>query len=99
MREKLRDFETGTVEDLSTGNIRIFKFVTPEGLICVVWDSLGNGTPENIDLSSVLGKRDVRVTGIITELNRNDTPVLLEVITCPTASIPVGITPVFIELP
>lgn len=49
------------------------------------------------DLSAVLGNREVAVTPIVTELNDDSSPVVLEVEKYPTTAIPLSITPVFIE--
>lgn len=97
MREKLRDFQTGNVADLSIDHIRIFEFVTPNGTVYVAWDSDGREATSITDVSDVLGNKDVRVTEIITKLNRNDYPVIPNVKTYATSAIPLSVTPVFIE--
>ena len=60
MREKLRDFVTGGVADLSTDNLRLFEFQTPRGKIYVAWDSRGSGETVSFDLSRELGNRPVK---------------------------------------
>jgi len=97
MREKLRDFEIGNVTDLSIGSIRVFEFLTPNGTVYIAWDVDGTDTPQPIDLSRVLGNRDVLLTPIVTELAPNDTPIVPEAMSVSTTTVPLGITPVFIE--
>ena len=97
MREKLRDFQVGNVADLSIGSIKIFEFTTQEGNIYVAWDRNGSESFGRIDLSDVFGNREVAITQIVTALNDNDSPVIPEVKTYSATSIPLSITPVFIE--
>jgi len=97
MREKLRDFEVGNVADLSIDHIRVFEFITPGGKVYVAWDSNGGEDSSFTDLTSVLGNREVTVTHIVTELNYNDSPVILGLKTHPAVAVPLSITPVFIE--
>ena len=97
MREKLRDFKIGNVIDKSAGTLRVFEFNTPEGPVYVAWNSKGNDLPEINDLSSIIGNNDIKITGIVTELNRNNNPVLPKIIDCSPTAVPIGITPVFME--
>lgn len=97
MREKLRDFVIGNVSDLSIGNIRIFMFNTQRGEVFVVWDRDIKSNFSITDLSDIFGNRDVEITGIITELDEDDNPVIHEVVTIPASKIPLSNTPVFIE--
>jgi len=97
MREKLRDFTVGAVADLTIGSIRIFEFVTPKGNVYVAWDRDGGEDSSITDLSSVLGNRQVTVTGIVTKLDYDGSPIEPEVRTHSTTTIPLGITPIFIE--
>jgi len=97
MREKLRDFEIGNVSDLSIGSIRVFKFLTPNGAVYVAWDVDGADASRSVDLSSMLGGKDVLLTPIITELAPNDTPIVPEAMSVSTTTVPLSITPVFIE--
>lgn len=97
MREKLRDFTVGNVADLSVDHIRIFQFITPKGEVYVAWDRNAGDDYSITDLSDVLGDMQVTVTQIVTELNDDDSLVRPKVRTCATTSIPLSITPVFIE--
>lgn len=89
--------DPGNVVDLSIDNIRIFEFITPEGTVYVAWDLDGSEDPRLADLSGVLGDREVTITQIVTELNEDDSPIIPEVQVVETTSIPLNITPVFIE--
>jgi hypothetical protein len=97
MREKLRDFEVGSVADLSVDHIRIFEFRTPKGDVYVAWNRNGGEDYIMTDLSSVLGNVEATVTQIVTELNDDDSPVKPKVRTCDATAIPLSVTPVFIE--
>ena len=97
MREKLRDFTIGNVADLSIASIRIFRFDTPKGTVYVAWDADGTNQVKTVDLSEVLGHRDVKVALIVTQLNTNSGPVVPEASTHSSANVPLSITPVFIE--
>jgi len=85
------------VADLSIDSIRVFEFITPNGAVDVAWDVDGTDAPQPMDLSAVLGEREVILTPIVTELDPDDTPVVPEVITLSTTAVPLSITPVFIE--
>ena len=97
MREKLRDFTVGNVADLSVASIRIFQFSTPRGIVYVAWDADGTDQVGTVDLSGVLGHRDVKVAPIVTQLNTNNGPIVPEASTHSSANVPLSITPVFIE--
>jgi len=97
MREKLRDFTTGNITDLSINNIRIFMFNTPKGEIFIVWKKDTANDLSITDLSDVFGDREVKITRIITELDQDDKPVIHNVVTLPATTIPLNNTPVFVE--
>ena len=50
-----------------------------------------------LELTAMLGNREVTLTPIVTELNPDDSPIVPEVKVFPTTAIPVSIIPVFIE--
>jgi hypothetical protein len=97
MREKLRDFKIGHVADLSLGSVHVFEFITPIGAVYVAWDVDGTRSPRLVDLSPILGERDVILTPIVTELGPDDTPIVPQVMKLSTTAVPLSLTPVFIE--
>jgi len=97
MREKLRDFGVGNVTDLSLGDLRVFEFPTPRGPVVVAWDAAGTEDARPVDLHAALGEREVAVTGIVTALNDDDTPVVPAAERHLTTAIPLSVSPVFID--
>jgi len=93
MREKLENF-TGA-KDLSQGSLRIFDFKVGGRDIYIVWNA--QGTSSTVDLSSVLGNRDVKITHIVTELDGAKNPIYPANETKSSKSVPVGLTPIFVE--
>ena len=94
MQEKLHDFTQ--VQDLSSGNLRVFIFNVSNQKVGVVWNTRENSA--FIDLGSILGDRQVKITHIVTELDADNNPVYLEDEVLHSTSIPVSTTPVFIEV-
>lgn len=88
---------TGCVVDLNFDPIRVFEFITPNGAVYVAWDRDGTDAPRPMDLSLILGSRELAVTPIVTELSVNDSPVEPEVQECGLTAVPLSIIPVFIE--
>lgn len=88
---------TSCVADLSIGSIRVFEFHLPNVTVTVAWNVDGTDATCTTDLSSVLGKRAVTVTAIVTELDPDGTPIVPEVQQFDSTAIPLSITPVFIE--
>jgi len=85
------------VVNLNFDTIRVFEFITLNGSVYVAWDSNGTDAPRPVDLSAVLGIREVAVTPIVTKLNPDDSPVEPRVTRIDTTAIPVSIIPVFTE--
>jgi hypothetical protein len=93
MREKLENFTQAKA--LSQGSLRIFDFKVGGKDVYIVWNA--QGASSNVDLSSVLGNRDVKITHIVTELNASKNPIYPPDETKSSKSVPVGLTPIFVE--
>jgi hypothetical protein len=63
----------------------------------VAWDADGTDQVGTVDLSAVLGQGDVKVTPIVTRLNADNIPIVTGASVHSSGSIPLSITPVFIE--
>jgi len=93
MREKLENF-VGVI-DLSQSNLRIFDFKVGGKDVYIIWSS--QGTSSTVDLSSVLGNRNITITHIVTELDGAKNPIYPSNETKSSKSVPVGLTPIFVE--
>jgi hypothetical protein len=94
MVQKLDSF--AGVQDLSTQDARIIAFDVGGRQIYVVWNDSENVIL--VDLSSVLGEGEVMITHIVTELDESLDPIYVADEIAPTSSVPLSITPVFIEI-
>jgi len=95
MREKLENFTQ--VRDLSQGSLRIFDFKVNGKDVYIVWNA--QGTSSTVDLSSVLGSRDVNITYIVTGLDTSKNPVYPPNEVKNSRSVRVGLMPIFVEWP
>jgi hypothetical protein len=92
MREKVDGFTS--VQDLSQGDLRIFRFQVGEKRVYIVWKVEGSLTA---DLSQILGDGEVQVTYIVTSLDTSHNPIFPGASNVSTTAIPVNLTPIFIE--
>ncbi len=92
MREKVDGFTS--VQDLSQGDLRIFKFQVGDNQVYIAWKVEGSLTA---DLSDILGDEEVQVTYIVTSLDEAHNPIFPGVSNVSTTAIPINLTPIFIE--
>ncbi len=83
------------VQDLSFGTIRLFAFEVGGKPVYVAWSEAG-GT---FDLSAALGSLTLTVTPIVTQLDPGGQPHVNPPYQSASSSVPLGVTPVFLETP
>jgi hypothetical protein len=77
------------------GDVRLYEFTFPTGEPAyVLWR---DGADAVLDLASVINRRNVRITHLVTELNGADQPVVQPEQTVPTSAVPVGDVPVLLK--
>jgi hypothetical protein len=77
------------------GDVRLYKFTFVSGAPAYVFWT--DGTAGTLDLSSVIGTNNVRVTHLVTELDAANAPVILPEETVPVTAVPVGDVPVLLK--
>lgn len=95
MLEKIKDFEIGNVTDLSIGDNRIFRFKVPNSYVYTAWNF--NEEWSEINLSSIFGDSELKVTYIVTDLDDNDGPITNDDEIVNSSEVPLSVTPIFIE--
>jgi hypothetical protein len=93
MREKVDGFIS--VQDLSRGDLKLFDFKVSGKDIYIAWNTSGDTTS---DLSASIAESNVTLTHIVTELDSSRNPVYPGSETVNIKSVPLSLTPVFIEL-
>ena len=93
MQEKLHDFTQ--VQDLSQGPLRVFSFDVNKHKVGIVWNDQEDSV--YMDLSTILCDRELSITHIVTALDANNSPMYLQDEVRHSTSVPVSMTPIFIE--
>jgi hypothetical protein len=77
------------------GDVRLYRFTFPSAQPAYVFWTDGPGA--TVDLSSVIGQPNVKVTHLVTELDAANQPVILPDVIVPASAVPVGDVPVLLK--
>ena len=84
-------------EDLSLGDVRVFRFTVSGESVFVLWNANAAETP--IDLTSILGEGELLVIPIVTQLDASLAPIERPRTVHSISEVPLSSTPVFAKRP